>query len=80
MPLPPQTPDKLPSLEHHGTLIEVISHYGYSIPDKGPAPASRMLYGARDQKGERHWRGTNSEIVSLIDRNFSTPSLFPSGI
>ena len=80
MPLPPQAPDKLPSLEHHGTLIEVISHYGYSIPDKGPAPASRKLYGARDQKGERHWRGRKSEIVSLIDRNFSTPSLFPSGI
>lgn len=80
MPLPPQSPDKLPSLEHHGTLIEVISHYGYSIPDKGPVPASRMLYGARDQHGERHWRGSKSEIVSLIDRNFSTPSLFPSGI
>ena len=80
MPLPPQAPDKLPSLEHHGTLIEVIIPYGYSIPDKGPAPASRMLYGARDQNSERHWRGSKSEIVSLIDRNFSTPSLFPSGI
>jgi len=80
MPKPPQTPDRFPSQEHNGTLIEVISHYGYSIPDKGPAPASRMLYAARDKKGERHWRGSKSEIVSLIDRNFSVPPLAPSGI
>jgi hypothetical protein len=39
-----------------------------------------MLYAARDQKGERHWRGSKSEIVSLIDRNFSVPPLAPSGI
>lgn len=81
MPLPPQMPDRFPSQEHNGILIEVISHYGYSIPDTGPAPASRMLYGARNPvDNERHWRGSKSEIVSLIDRNFSTPSLFPSGI
>jgi hypothetical protein len=69
-----------PSQEHNGTLIEVISHYGYCIPDKGPSPASRMLYAARDEKGERHWRGSKSEIASLIDRNFSVPPLAPSGI
>jgi len=80
MPKTPQTPDRFPSQVHNGTLIEVISHYGYSIPDKGPAPTSRMLYAARDQKGERHWRGSKSEIVSLIDRNFSVPSLAASGI
>lgn len=79
MPKAPPTPDRHASLEHHGTLIEVLSHYGYLLPDKGPAPASRMLYGARDQKGERHWRGSENEIVSLIDRKFATAPL-ASGI
>jgi hypothetical protein len=30
-----------------------------------------MLYGARNpEDGERHWRGSYEEIVSLINRNF----------
>ena len=71
MPRPPQTPDKLPTLEHAGVTIEPLQHYGYAIPDKGPMPRSRMLYGARNPAdGERHWRGSYDEIVSLINRGF----------
>lgn len=71
MPRPPQAPDKLPTLEHAGVTVEIFQHHGYSIPDKGPMPKSRMLYGARNPvDGERHWRGSYDEIVSLINRGF----------
>jgi hypothetical protein len=33
------------------------------------------LYGARDAKEERHWRGSFEEIVQLIDRGFKTAPL-----
>lgn len=71
MPLAPKAPDKLPTLEHNQIMIEPIQHYGFSTPIKGPSPKPRMLYGARNPAdGERHWRSSYEEIVSLIDRNF----------
>ena len=75
MPSSPQAPDVLPSLEHNGIAVTVINHHGYSTPDRGQAPKSRMLYGARDAKEERHWRGSFEEIVQLIDRGFKTAPL-----
>jgi hypothetical protein len=66
----PPLPDRLPLLEHKGTTIEVYNHHGYSIPDRGSAPSSRILYAARDNNGERHWRASLNEITSLIDRKF----------
>jgi hypothetical protein len=71
MPKPPETPDRLPSLEHSGVTIEIYNHHGYLIPDKGNAPKSRILYAARDEAGERHWRGSLEEICLLIDRGFA---------
>ena len=71
MPKPPLAPDKLPTLDHQGITIEAIHHHGFSMPDRGAAPRSRMLYGARNpEDGDRHWRSTYEEIVSLINRNF----------
>jgi hypothetical protein len=66
-------------MEHAETTIETFVHHGFSQPDRGPSPKSRTLYGARDQAGERHWRGSYEEIVSLIDRRFETAAL-ASGI
>lgn len=72
MPLPPKAPDRFPLLEHAGVAIESLQHYGFSTPAKGPAPRPRMLFGARNPAdGERHWRSTYEEIVSLIDRKFA---------
>ena len=75
MPSSPFPPDMLPSLERNGIAITVINHHGFSRPDRGPMPASRILYGARDAKQERHWRGSFEEIVQLIDRGFKTAPL-----
>lgn len=75
MPSSPLPPDKLPSLEHNGTSIEVYQHHGYSTPDRGPMPPSRILYAARDENNERHWRGTLDEIESLIDRGFKVATI-----
>lgn len=72
-PRRPQAPDRLPSLEHAGISIEALQHHGFSIPAKGPMPAARMLYGARNPAdGERHWRGSYEEMVALIDKGFDT--------
>lgn len=38
---------------------------------KGPQPAARTLYGARDNNGERHWRASLHEIQQLIDGGFA---------
>ena len=75
MPLPPQAPERLPSIDHNGTTIEIIQHHGFSTPNRGPAPKSRILYGARDENNERHWRSTLDEMVSLIERGFATAPL-----
>jgi hypothetical protein len=75
MTRPPLSPDMLPTLEHSGASIQVLVHHGFSRPDRGPSPKSRTLYGARDQDGERHWRASYEEIVSLIDRGFKTAAL-----
>lgn len=73
MPLPPKAPERFPLLEHNGITIEPLQHFGFSTPARGPAPKARMLYGARNPAdGERHWRGSYDEIVSLIERNFAT--------
>lgn len=72
MPKAPPAPDRLPLLEHNGTPIEVYQHHGFSMPDRGPLPFSRILYAARDNNNERHWRGSLHEIESLIDRGFKT--------
>lgn len=74
MPTAPPSPDVLPSLEHNGVAITVINHHGFSTPDRGPLPKSRILYGAYDQKNERHWRSSYGEIAALIDSNFTTVS------
>ena len=70
MPKAPLPPDRLPRLDHNGTAIEVYQHHGYSMPDRGAPPASRILYAARDENNERHWRGSLHEIEALIDRGF----------
>ncbi len=72
MPKAPPKPDRLPFMEHNGTAIEIYQHHGYSIPDRGPLPPSRILYAARDLNNERHWRASLGEIQSLIDRNFAS--------
>lgn len=79
MPTAPTSPDKLPSIDHEGTLIDVIRHYGYSTPDRGPKPSPRIIYGARDTNGERHWRSSIHEITSLIDHGFKA-STVASGV
>lgn len=56
-------------------MVDVIVHHGYSIPDMGPLPRDRVLYGARDQNGERHWRSSLEEIGQLIDRGFNKAPL-----
>lgn len=75
MTRPPLSPERLPTMEHAGITIEPFVHHGFSQPDRGPSPKSRTLYGARDSAGERHWRGSYEEIVSLIDRGFETAAL-----
>jgi hypothetical protein len=75
MPSSPKPPDVLPSLEHNGIVVTVLNHHGYSTPDRGALPKSRILYGAHDQKQERHWRSSFEEIVQLIDRGFKTAPL-----
>lgn len=79
MPSRPPAPDRLPSLEHNGVAITVLQHHGFSLPDRGPLPNSRILYGARDQNNERHWRGSLGEINQLIERGFA-PAPLASGI
>jgi hypothetical protein len=75
MPTAPLSPDKLPSIDHNGTLVEIIQHYGYSTPNRGPLPSPRIMYGARDTKGERHWRSSLHEITSLIDHGFKVKAI-----
>ena len=70
MPSSPLPPDVLPSLEHNGTSITVLRHHGFSTPERGPLPKSRILYGAFDQQKERHWRSSLKAIQQLIDGNF----------
>lgn len=67
---PPRAVDHLPTLEHNGVEILPVIHYGFSTPKKGPQPAPRTLYGAKDEKGERHWRSTLDDIQKLIENNF----------
>ncbi len=62
--LPPKRPDRLPSLSHNGQDITVIRHYGFSSNG-----AARMLYGAKDGNGERHWRRSFDEITHFLDRS-----------
>jgi len=68
----PRAVDHLPLLEHNGAEILPIIHYGFSSPKKGPQPQPRMLYGAKDKKGERHWRSSLTEIKKLIDNDFTS--------
>ena len=75
MPFRPISPEVLPALEHKGLEVTVLNHHGYSMPDRGAPPKSRMLYGAIDKKGERHWRSSLEEITQLIDRNFAPSPL-----
>jgi hypothetical protein len=76
MAKPPLRPDRLPTLEYSGVSIEPIIHHGFSRPDRGPATSqSRFLFGARDKAGERHWRSSYEEIVTLIHNGFTTASL-----
>lgn len=72
MLLPPKPVDKLPLLEHNGVEILPIVHHGFSKPSKGPQPAARTIYGAKDENGERHWRSSLHEIKQLIDSGFAT--------
>ena len=71
MLLPPKPVEKLPLLEHNGAEILPIVHHGFSKPSKGPQPAARTLYGARDKNGERHWRSSLHAIQKLIDEDFA---------
>ena len=71
MLLPPVPVEKLPLLEHNGAEILPIVHHGFSKPSKGPQPAARTLYGARDKNGERHWRSSLHAIQKLIDEDFA---------
>jgi hypothetical protein len=68
---PPRAVDHLPLLEYNGVEILPIIHYGFSSPQRGQQPSSRTMYGARDQKSERHWRSSLHEIHQLIDNGFS---------
>jgi len=67
----PRAVEHLPLLEHNGIEILPIIHHGFSSPRKGPQPAARALYGARDNNGERHWRSSLHEIEKLIDSGFT---------
>lgn len=67
----PRAVDHLPLLDHNGVEIVPIVHYGFSSPAKGPQPAARTLYGARDKKGERHWRSSLNDMHKLIDNDFA---------
>ena len=67
----PKPIDKLPLLSHNGVDIEPIIHYGFSSPEKGPRPAARTIYGARDKNGERHWRSSLDDLQQLIDKGFA---------
>ena len=71
---PPRAVDKLPLLEHNGVEIQPVLHYGFSSPKKGPQPAARTLYGAKDGNNERHWRSSLDELKQLIDKDFATES------
>jgi hypothetical protein len=71
MILPPKPVEKLPLLEHNGAEILPIIHHGFSRPAKGPQPAARTIYGARDVNGERHWRASLHDIQQLIDSGFT---------
>jgi hypothetical protein len=66
----PVAPEILPSMEYKGLNVIVINHHGFSKPYKGAVPKNKIIYGVRDEKGERHWRSSYEEIVQLIDRNF----------
>lgn len=68
---PPKAVDHLPLIVHDGIEILPIVHYGFSSPAKGPQPAARTLYGARDKNGERHWRSSLDEMVKLIATGFA---------
>lgn len=68
----PRAVDKLPLLEHNGVEIQPILHYGFSSPKKGPQPAARPLYGAKDGNGERHWRSSLDAIKQLIEKDFAS--------
>jgi len=70
MPKAPQTPHRFPDMLHNGKKIESYEHYGFSVPDRGSKPSSRILYAARDNNGERHWRSSLAEIEGLIDSGF----------
>ena len=67
----PRAVDHLPLLEYNGVEILPIVHYGFSSPRKGPQPAARTIYGARDKKNERHWRSSLHAIQKLIDNDFA---------
>ena len=71
MLLPPKPVERLPLLKHNGAEILPIVHHGFSKPSKGPQPAARTLYGARDKNGERHWRSSLHAIQKLIDEDFA---------
>jgi len=75
MPRSPQAPEQLPSIDYDGIPIQVIMHHGFSIPDRGPVPKSRILYAARDKNNERHWRSSLDEMISLIERGFKASAL-----
>jgi len=68
---PPRPVEKLPLLEHMGVEILPVVHHGFSSPVKGPQPAARTIYGARDGKGERHWRSSLDEMHQLIENGFA---------
>jgi hypothetical protein len=71
MLLPPKPVEKLPLLEHNGAEILPIVHHGFSTPSKGPRPAPRTIYGARDKNKERHWRSSLNAIQKLIETDFA---------
>jgi hypothetical protein len=70
----PKPVEVLPSLEHNGVEIICRIHHGFSIPPRGPQPASRYLYGAVNPQGERHWRNNLQAIKELIDNRFNAKS------
>lgn len=72
---PPLAPEQFPSIVYKDKAISILRHFGFTQPSRGPKPEPRMLYGAKDGNGERHWRGSLDEIKALIDRNFETAPL-----
>jgi hypothetical protein len=67
---PPKPVEQLPSLEHNGVEIVCRIHHGFSMPERGPQPQARYLYGAVSPEGERHWRRSLNDIQALIDAGF----------